>query len=269
VPQGQNDSAPTGQPVKSSHVIEEHIDVGVPRDVAYDQWTQYRELGQYSKKESAEQRRDDRIAFTSKIGPSSRRWDAEVVEQVPGKRIAWRSVGGARNMGVRAKAEMERASELTSSIGTMVGLVTTAVEVTSALRGQEATAAENPRATPRMRFSARTRTSVGTRTRTSVGTRTRTSVRRRMMTTKRGRDSAVQADQLRSRYVSMLLDQLSETRYPSSPMLDRIEAALTDPHAAEDYVGRLLGTAEQDRYPSPVMLQRLDRLIAKLESLSA
>lgn len=100
MPKGQNDSAATGQPVKSSHVIEEHIDVGVPRDAAYDQWTQYRELGQYSKKESAEQRRDDRIAFTSKIGPSSRRWDAEVVEQVPGKRIAWRSVGGARNMGV-------------------------------------------------------------------------------------------------------------------------------------------------------------------------
>lgn len=36
----------------------------------------------------------------------------------------------------RAKAQMERASELTGSISTMVGLVATAVEVTSAIRGQ-------------------------------------------------------------------------------------------------------------------------------------
>lgn len=87
-------------PVKSSHVIEEHIDVGVPRDVAYQQWTTYQDLTKYSKKESAEAKRKERVSFSSKIGPSSRQWDAEVVEQVPGRRIAWRSIGGAQNMGV-------------------------------------------------------------------------------------------------------------------------------------------------------------------------
>lgn len=87
-------------PVRSSHVIEEHVDVGVPREVAYDQWTRYQDLSKYSKKESAEARREDRVSFTSKIGPSRRRWEAEIVEQVPGKRIAWRSVGGPRHLGV-------------------------------------------------------------------------------------------------------------------------------------------------------------------------
>jgi uncharacterized membrane protein len=81
-------------------VIEEHVDVGVPRETAYDQWTRYQDLSQYSKKESAEARREDRVSFTSKIGPSRRRWEAEIVEQVPGKRIAWRSVDGPRHLGV-------------------------------------------------------------------------------------------------------------------------------------------------------------------------
>lgn len=87
-------------PVKSSHVIEEHIDVGVPRQAAYDQWTRYQELARYSKKESAEVKRADRVAFRSKIGPSGRQWETQVVEQVPGRRIKWRSIGGAQTLGV-------------------------------------------------------------------------------------------------------------------------------------------------------------------------
>lgn len=87
-------------PVKGSHIIAEQIDVGVPRQVAYDQWTTYEDLHKHAKKESADQKRDDRISFSSQIGPSRRHWDADVVEQIPGKRIAWRSVGGPRHMGV-------------------------------------------------------------------------------------------------------------------------------------------------------------------------
>ena len=89
-----------GAPVKSSHIIEEHIDLGVPRDVAYDQWTRYQDLAKYSKHESGKVKREGRVSFGSKIGPSSRGWDAQIAEQVPGKRIAWRSIGGAQHMGV-------------------------------------------------------------------------------------------------------------------------------------------------------------------------
>lgn len=76
------------------------------------------------------------------------------------------------------------------------------------------------------------------------------------------------ADEMRSRYISLLLDQLSETRYPSPTMLDRIEAAISDPEVAEDYVNRLLEATEQDLYPSPMMLDRLNRLIGILESVA-
>lgn len=97
---GGNSGGAGGAPVKSSHIIEEHIDVGVPRQMVYDQWTQYQDLAKYSKKESAEAKRKDRVGFTSKIGPSSRTWEAQIVEQDPGRRIAWRSIGGAQHMGV-------------------------------------------------------------------------------------------------------------------------------------------------------------------------
>ena len=98
--QASTKPAQGGAPVKSSHIIEEHIDVGIPRQTAYDQWTQYRELPKYSRHESAEAKREGRVSFTSKVGPATRRWDADIAEQVPPKRIAWRSVGGARNLGV-------------------------------------------------------------------------------------------------------------------------------------------------------------------------
>ncbi len=99
VPGGQSKGA-SGSPIKSSHIIEEHVDVGVAREDAFAQWTEYRELPKFSKKESAEPKREDRVSFTSKIGPSTRHWDADVVDQQPPRLIAWRSVGGSQNMGV-------------------------------------------------------------------------------------------------------------------------------------------------------------------------
>lgn len=74
------------------------------------------------------------------------------------------------------------------------------------------------------------------------------------------------ADELRARYLALLLDRLSETRYPSSPMLDRIEAAITDRSMAEEYVGRLLDTVDEDRFPSPQMIERINRLIGLIDS---
>lgn len=94
-------------PVKSSHIIAEHIDVGVPRETAYDQWTRYEDLSRYSKNEAAEVERGDRVGVSSKIGPFSRRWEAEIVEEVPGRRVVWRSVGGANHMGVASFHELD------------------------------------------------------------------------------------------------------------------------------------------------------------------
>ena len=87
-------------PPKLSHVIQEHIEVGVPRQVAYDQWMRFQELAGIFKKESAERKSDDKVKFNSKIGPSKRSWETKIVEQVPGRRAAWRSTSGPSNFGV-------------------------------------------------------------------------------------------------------------------------------------------------------------------------
>jgi len=90
-----------GKGVKTSHIIQEHIDVAVPRRVAYNQWTQFKEFSSIMKGvEQAEQEEDDKLEFEAKIGPVRRKWKAEIVEQVPDQRIAWRSTGGAENAGV-------------------------------------------------------------------------------------------------------------------------------------------------------------------------
>ena len=102
-----DDRSQRGAPVKSSHIIAEHIDVGVPRDTAYAQWTNYDDFAKFTKKESADQQRDDRVAFTSKIGPSRRKWETQIVEQEPGRRIAWRSIGGPHTIGVVTFHELD------------------------------------------------------------------------------------------------------------------------------------------------------------------
>ena len=72
-------------------------------------------------------------------------------------------------------------------------------------------------------------------------------------------------DDLRSRYVQILFNQVSQGRYPSVTMLDRVELAIADRQTAADYVNLLLDTIEQDSYPSPTMLDRVRELINVLD----
>lgn len=81
-------------PPKLSHLIEEHIDVGVARSTAYNQWTQFETFPSIFKgAERVEQGERDQLEWTSKIGGSRRSWHAEITEQVPDERISWRSSG--------------------------------------------------------------------------------------------------------------------------------------------------------------------------------
>ncbi len=86
---------------KLSHLIEEHVEVAVPRKVAYNQWTQFETFPAITKgAERVEQQERDKVAWTSKIGPSRRSWQGEITEQVPDERIAWKSTGGLQLKGV-------------------------------------------------------------------------------------------------------------------------------------------------------------------------
>lgn len=88
-------------PPKLSHLIEEHTEIAVPREVAYNQWTQFEMFPSIVKgAERVEQTARDKTSWTSKIGPSRREWTAEITEQVPDERIAWKSSGGLQQRGV-------------------------------------------------------------------------------------------------------------------------------------------------------------------------
>ena len=81
--------------------IEESIDVDVPVTTAYNQWTQFEEFPQFMEGvESVEQMGDKRLHWCAKVAGKTEEWDAEISEQIPDKRVAWRSTTGAENAGV-------------------------------------------------------------------------------------------------------------------------------------------------------------------------
>ena len=84
-----------------THKIESSVDVNVPVSTVYNQWTQFEEFPRFMKHvESVQQLDDVRLHWKVNLGGKVREFDAEIVEQVPDKRIAWRSVAGARHAGV-------------------------------------------------------------------------------------------------------------------------------------------------------------------------
>jgi uncharacterized membrane protein len=81
--------------------IVETIDVDVPVRTAYDQWTQFEEFPLFMEGvEKVEQLDDTHIAWTADVGGIKKSWTAEIAEQKPDERIAWRAVDGAENAGV-------------------------------------------------------------------------------------------------------------------------------------------------------------------------
>jgi uncharacterized membrane protein len=74
--------------------IVEQIDVGVPIEVAYRQWTQFAEFPKYMKKvEQVEQVSDEKLHWKAQVFLSHREWESTIVEQVPNERIVWKSKG--------------------------------------------------------------------------------------------------------------------------------------------------------------------------------
>jgi uncharacterized membrane protein len=77
--------------VKVTNILET-VDVPVPRQVAYEEWTQFEEFPSFMKKvENVNQEDDDVVTWKAQIFWSHRTWKAKIVDQVPPERIVWKS----------------------------------------------------------------------------------------------------------------------------------------------------------------------------------
>jgi uncharacterized membrane protein len=81
--------------------VQESIEVNVPLSTAYNQWTQFEEFPKFMDGiESVRQVDAKTLEWHAKIAGDDETWTAEITEQEPDQRIAWRSTSGARNDGV-------------------------------------------------------------------------------------------------------------------------------------------------------------------------
>ena len=81
-------------------VIEESVHVEVPVRTAYNQWTQFEEFPHFMDGvDSIEQVDDTRLHWVTSIGGQRREFDAQITEQNPDERVAWRTLEGPRQAG--------------------------------------------------------------------------------------------------------------------------------------------------------------------------
>ena len=80
--------------------FEHVVSVDVPVHEAYDQWTQFEQFPAFMEGvESVVQRSDRTLDWTAEIAGQRRSWTAEITDQTPDTRIAWRSTSGTDNAG--------------------------------------------------------------------------------------------------------------------------------------------------------------------------
>ncbi|MEV5495700.1 SRPBCC family protein [Nonomuraea fuscirosea] len=81
--------------------IEHSEDVNVPVRVAYNQWTQFEGFPEFMEGvESVKQISDTRTAWVAEIAGVRREFEAEITEQHPDERVAWRSNDKPHHAGV-------------------------------------------------------------------------------------------------------------------------------------------------------------------------
>lgn len=79
---------------------QDSIEVEVPVSTAYNQWTQFEEFPRFmASVQEVKQIDDTHLHWRAVVAGKVKEWDAEITEQVPDQRIAWRSIGGVRNEG--------------------------------------------------------------------------------------------------------------------------------------------------------------------------
>jgi uncharacterized membrane protein len=85
----------------SASSVEESIELNVPVRTAYNQWTQFEEFPRFMDSvQEVKQLDDTHLHWRASVAGKPKEWDAEITEQIPDERIAWRSTSGVKNAGV-------------------------------------------------------------------------------------------------------------------------------------------------------------------------
>jgi hypothetical protein len=81
--------------------VQQSIDVEVPVRTAYNQWTQFEEFPEFMDGVKEVRQKDDRhLHWVAEVGGKEEEWDAEITEQIPDERVAWKATSGHGNAGV-------------------------------------------------------------------------------------------------------------------------------------------------------------------------
>ncbi|MGH2811064.1 MAG: SRPBCC family protein, partial [Actinomycetota bacterium] len=125
----------------SMATVTKSVDVFVPVTTAYNQWTQFEEFPKFMEGvEQVQQLDDSHLKWVAEIGGQTRRWQAEITDQIPDQKIAWTSIEGAQNAGTvtfeplaenrtRVNLTMDFEPEgVTEKIGDATGIVENQVE---------------------------------------------------------------------------------------------------------------------------------------------
>src|SRR4029450_5879166 len=82
--------------------IEDTIDVQVPVEQAYNQWTQFEDFPKFMEGiQSVQQLDDTHVQWVAEIRGESRQWTTEVTDQRPDEKVAWKTIDGeVKNDGV-------------------------------------------------------------------------------------------------------------------------------------------------------------------------
>lgn len=121
--------------------VQKSIDINAPVNSVYNQWTQFEEFPAFMEGGKEVRQLDDaHLHWCAEIAGKDVEWDAEITEQIPDQRIAWRSLDGSQNAGVvsfyklndgstRVMLQMDYGPEgMMENAGDTIGLISHRVE---------------------------------------------------------------------------------------------------------------------------------------------
>jgi uncharacterized protein (TIGR02271 family) len=121
--------------------IERSVEIDVPVQTAYREWTHFEQFPRFMEGVEEVRRLDaKRLHWVANIAGQRKEWDAEITEEIPNERLAWRSKAGEWTAGVatfqplganrtRVRVQFDYEPKgVTEKIGDMLGMVSRRVE---------------------------------------------------------------------------------------------------------------------------------------------